>query len=103
MWGVYFDGKKDPTRHNLKNNETGYYHPRRIPTKHITLIKEPNGYFLTHIAVKNSDAETIAAAMYNTLKDHPVMGGDQLDLLKVSVNKFKINVLFINIKHSKSN
>jgi hypothetical protein len=45
--GLYFDGRKDKTRHNTLTD--GKYHPSTGVEEHIVLIKEPGSEYLGHV------------------------------------------------------
>lgn len=69
IWGLFFDGKRDKTIFNSKDDSTGTY---RILTKfqeHICLIKETGSNYIAHIAPAANDARTISGAIIDKLMD----------------------------------
>lgn len=57
---IYFDGKKDKTRVNMK---------APVIEEHVVLIEEPGSLFLTHVCPQNGTAQEIFNEMIQNLPD----------------------------------
>ena len=71
-WGLYFDGKRDNTIVNKKDEKSKTYHIRSENQEHITLVKEPVSKFITFVTAEAGDANTISSAIFNKLEDQNI-------------------------------
>ena len=71
-WGLYFDGKRDHTIVNKKNENTKSYHIRNENQEHITLVKEPISKFTTFVTAEGGDAISISSAIVKKLEDKSI-------------------------------
>ena len=63
---LYFDGRKDDTKVNIK--KTGTYYSRTIKEEHITLITEPESKYLGHFVPQTGSAANIASGIIEFLE-----------------------------------
>lgn len=68
LFGLYFDGRKDKTLINEKEN--GRYHRKTILEEHISIIAEPNSKYLGHVIPKSGTGKEICDSMINFIKEN---------------------------------
>ena len=68
LWCLSFDGRRDNTMTQYKDEETKTYHRRVLRKEHITLLKETGSTFIGFISTIGEDAQTISNAIYENLK-----------------------------------
>ena len=51
--GIFFDGRKDFTKHMVKDVITGSLHPRVIKENHVSVTSEPDGKYRYHFTPDN--------------------------------------------------
>ena len=60
---IYFDGRKDTTK--VREEKDGKFYPKDIREEHVTILKEPEGEYLTHLAPKSGKSTDLAADIYD--------------------------------------
>jgi desulfoferrodoxin (superoxide reductase-like protein) len=63
--GLYFDGRKDKTRVQVKKGKKSY--PHILTEEHITLVSEPTSQYLGHITPASGTAKNIQSAIVSFL------------------------------------
>jgi len=58
--GLYFDGRKDKTRVQVKKGKKSY--PHILTEEHVTLVSEPNSQYLEHITPASGTSKHIQSA-----------------------------------------
>jgi len=66
--GLYFDGRKDRTRVQMKNGKKSYL--KIISQEHITLVLEPNSQYLGHVTPESGSAKNIHTSINKFLLDN---------------------------------
>ena len=75
MSGLYFDGRKNKTRTQVKNG-TKYY-AKTITEEHVTLVQEPNSVYIKHITPSSGDSKSIERNIFSFL-DSKCIDTDEL-------------------------
>ena len=69
IWGLYFDGKRDNTIVNNKDEKSNTYHIRKENQEHITIVKEPTSKFITYVTAEAGDAMTVSSSILKKLEE----------------------------------
>lgn len=72
--GLYFDGRKDHTRTQIKKGKK--YYNRTITEEHVCLVGEPNSTYLGHISPTSGEAKSIAGGVISFFADNKVSIAD---------------------------
>lgn len=70
LCGIYFDGRKDKTRTQVKRGKKSY--PKIVVKEHITLVQEPNSEYLGHVTPDNGTSKSIHKAISSFFLDNDV-------------------------------
>jgi len=84
--GLYFDGRKDKTRVQLKKG-TKYY-ARTISEEHITLVCEPGSQYLGHVTPSGGDAKNIQKSIVKFLSKNDI---DTRQLVAIGCDGTNVN------------
>ena len=66
-WGLYFDGKRDKTLVNEKNDETKRFHRKIKVEDHVTLLREPDSTYICHVTPTSGHGQVVCNAIHEKL------------------------------------
>lgn len=64
--GLYFDGRKDKTLFQVK--EESKYYRRTLTEEHVSLVEEPGGQYIGHVSPSSGSAADIVGSIMDYLK-----------------------------------
>ena len=70
LCGLYFDGRKDKTRQQIKKG-TKFY-SKTVSEEHICLVQEPGSVYMGHLTPQSSEAKSTANGIFEFLKKHSI-------------------------------
>lgn len=70
LFGIYFDGRKDKTRTQVKRGKKSY--PKIVLEEHICLVQEPNSEYLGHVTPDNGTSKSIHEAIFTFLQENEI-------------------------------
>jgi hypothetical protein len=74
MQGLYFDGRKDRTRGQVRKGSK--YYPIFTVEEHIVLLREPGSQYLGHVTPASGKARAVATGIINLLSDNELKHDD---------------------------
>jgi hypothetical protein len=73
LTGLYFDGRKDKTKVNIRKGSK--YYGRTVVEEHISLIQEPSTHFIGHITPANGGSKSIKDGILQFLEKRQIDTG----------------------------
>ena len=64
---IFVDGRKDATMIMVEVN--GNYHCQTVIKEHCVIVREPNGFYLSHVMPEDGTGCKIATSVYSAIKD----------------------------------
>ena len=67
MDSIFVDERKDATMTMVQVN--GNYYRQTVIEEHYAIVKEPNGFYLSHVMPEDGTGYKIATSLYSAIKD----------------------------------